>query len=315
MEYHTFGRVVVLSYGQPGVHAERRRARAIVGRRQMSVADAALIAEACTALGVIDQGPIGAPGGQKAVRRVSRSGDDLVLKVVALTAMSPTTLVRAEREVEFLKSLSSPYVVKVESDLIPLGNPTHGATWLEELLDGQDLGALLVGTWSWADAARLGHEVAKGLAAGHSKGVIHRDLSPNNVRRLSSGSYKVMDFGFARHTLRTGITVAGQPGTPGYLTPEHLNAYSGVPMPSSDVFGVGVLVYQALTGKVPIPYLGDDIDYAHRLQHAELVADIGAERPDLSAGAQALVRRMLHPQPARRFQSGQKLAEALEPFV
>jgi serine/threonine-protein kinase len=124
-----------------------------------------------------------------------------------------------------------------------------------------------------------------------------------------------MDFGFARHTLRTGITVAGQPGTPGYLTPEHLNAYSGVPMPSSDVFGVGILMYQALTGKVPIPYLGDDLDYARRLHRVELVADIGDERPDLSADEQSIVRRVLHAQPARRFRNGQKLADALEPFV
>jgi serine/threonine protein kinase len=281
----------------------------------MSVADAALIAEACTALGVVDQGAIGAPGGQKAVRLVDRAGETLVLKVVALTATSPTTLTRAEREVEFLKSLSNPHIVNVESDLIPLGNPPHGATWLEEHLDGDDLGALLTSKWSWSHAARLGYEVAQGLAAGHAKGVIHRDLSPNNVRRLSSGVYKVMDFGFARHTLRTGITVAGQPGTRGYLTPEHLNAYSGVPMPSSDVFGVGILMYQALTGKVPIPYLGDDLDYAQRLHRVELVDDIGSERPDLGADEQAVIRRMLHAQPARRFSNGQKLADALEPFV
>lgn len=281
----------------------------------MSVADAALIAEACTALGVTDQGVIGAPGGQKAVRLVDRGGETLVLKVVALTATSPTTLTRAEREVDFLKSLSSPHVVKVESDLLPLGSPPHGATWLEEHLDGEDLGALLTSAWSWPDAARLGYEVALGLAAGHSNGVIHRDLSPNNIRRLSNDAYKVMDFGFARHTLRTGITVAGQPGTRGYLTPEHLNAYSGVPMPSSDVFGVGILLFQALTGKVPIPYLGDDLDYAQRLQRGELVGDIGDERPDIGADEQALIRRMLHPQPARRFSNGKKLADALEPFI
>jgi eukaryotic-like serine/threonine-protein kinase len=281
----------------------------------MSVADAALIAEACTALNVVDSGAIGAPGGQKAVRRVDRSGEQLVLKVVALTATSPTTLTRAEREVELLKSLDSPHVVKVVSDLAALGNPPHGATWLEEFLDGDDLSKLLASPWSWSDAARLGYEVALGLAAAHAEGVIHRDLSPNNVRRVSSGAYKVMDFGFARHTLRTGITGTGQPGTYGYHTPEHLNAYSGVPMPSSDVFGVGILMYQALTGKIPIPYHGDDADYARRLQRAEVVADIGAERPDLDVDEQAILRRMLHAQPARRFRNGRKLADALEPFV
>lgn len=281
----------------------------------MSAADSALIADACHALEVMDRGPIGAVGGQKAVRRVQRGSSDLVLKVVAVTSSSPTTLTRAEREVDLLKSLNSPNVLKVESDLIPLGNPIHGATWLEEYLDGDDLTALLGSKWSWRDAAVLGYEVAQGLAAAHAKGVIHRDLSPNNVRRLSDGTYKVLDFGFARHTLRTGITVAGQPGTPGYMSPEHLNAYSGAPMPASDVFGVGILMFQALTAKVPIPYFGDDADYAQRLHQVQLVSDIGAERGDLRAAQQSLVRRMLHPQPARRFINGQKLAEALESFV
>lgn len=239
----------------------------------------------------------------------------MVLKVIAVTAPTSTTLTRAEREVELLKSLKSPNIVEVVSDLVLLGSPTVGAAWLEEFLDGGDLGALLSGPWPWSDAVRLGYEVASGLAVGHAAGVIHRDLSPNNVRRLSNGTYKVMDFGFARHTLRTGITVAGQPGTRGYMTPEHLNAFSGVPMPSSDVFGVGVLMFEALIGKVPIPYSGDDLDYAQRLQRAELIADIDAERPDLTPEQRSLVRRMLHAQPARRFRNGKKLADALEPLV
>lgn len=278
----------------------------------MTSAGADLIADACDALHVIDEGVIGAPGGQKAVRRVRRGGDNLILKVIALTSSSPTTLTRAEREVELLKSLDSPHVVKVESDLVPLGNPIRGAAWLEEFLDGDDLTAYLGPRWSWDDVARLGFEVADGLAAGHAAGVIHRDLSPNNVRRLSSGRYKVMDFGFARHTLRTGVTVAGQPGTLGFLSPEHLNAYSGVPMPASDVFGVGILMYLALTGELPIPYIDDDADYFRRLGKVELAGDIASKRPDLTPSQQALIRRMLHPQPARRFTNGRKLAQALE---
>jgi eukaryotic-like serine/threonine-protein kinase len=270
-----------------------------------------LIAEACAALGVSDVSPIGAPGGQKAVRHVRRGTDDLVMKVIAIGSSSPTTLTRAEREVELLKSLGSQHVVRVESDLVRLGNPVHGAAWLEEALDGDDLTGHLGPQWSWAETARLGLEVANGLAVAHAAGVIHRDLSSNNVRRLSDGTYKVMDFGFARHTLRTGLTVAGQPGTPGFLSPEHLNAYSGVPMPASDVFGVGTLMYVALTGELPIPYTGDDADYVGRLSKVAII-DIAVKRPDLTTDEQALVRRTLHPQPARRFLNGRKLADVLE---
>jgi len=279
----------------------------------MTTVDPALIAEACDGLGVKDVREIGAPGGQKVVRQVARGRDDLVMKVVALRSSAPTTLKRAEREVELLQSLTSPHVVRVESELITIGTPVRGAAWLEEFLDGADLTKHLGPQWSWADAADLGYQVADGLAAAHAAGVIHRDLSPNNVRRLSNGTYKVMDFGFARHTLRTGLTVAGQPGTPGFLSPEHLNPYSGAPMPPSDVFGVGILLYAALTGELPVPFSGDEADYVQRLARVEIV-DIGIKRPDLEPEQAAIVRRMLHRQPARRFLNGRKLADALEPL-
>lgn len=277
----------------------------------MTTVDAALIAEACAELGVTDQGEIGT-GAQKAVRHVKRGSDDLVLKVIPISASVPTTLKRAEREVELLKSISNPHVVKVESDLAAFGAPVKGAAWLEEFLDGDDLTKLLFSSqWSWADTADMAHQVAEGVAAGHVAGVIHRDLSPNNVRRLSSGAYKVMDFGFARFTLRSGLTVGGQPGTPGFHTPEHLNDFSGVPFPASDVFGVGVLMFVALTGQIPIPHLGDEVDYRNRLGKATM-PDLAGLRPDLSPEQVGLVRRCLHAQPARRFRNGQALVTALE---
>ena len=72
-------------------------------------------------------------------------------------------------------------------------------------------------------------------------------------------------------------------------------------------------MYAALTGKLPIPYTGDDADYVRRLGRVE-IADIGTKRTDLKPDQLAIVRRMLHPQPARRFLNGRKLADALEPL-
>lgn len=262
-------------------------------------------------LGVSDLGPIGAAGGQKAVRRVSRDSGDLIMKVIALTPSAPDALRRAEREVDLLAKLRSPHVVRVVSTLRELGEPVFAATWLEEYLDGEDLTAHLGSPWAWEEAARLGYQVADGLASGHAVGVIHRDLSSNNVRRLSDGTFKVLDFGFARHTLLSGITVAGQPGTPGFLSPEHLNSYSGGPMPSSDVFCVGVLLFTALTGQSPIPWAGDDDDYLRRLANVRLSADLATVRSDLSATQVAVVSRCLHSQPARRFVNGARLRDAI----
>jgi len=250
-------------------------------------------------------------GGQKYVEQVQRGSETLVMKMVFLGTSRPDAPVRAEREVDLLASLASDHVVRVESKLETVGNPPEAAAWLEEYLDGDDLSNHLGAPWDWDKTAQMAHQVASGLAVAHEKGVVHRDLSANNVRCLTNGNYKVMDFGFARFTLRSQITMAGQPGTPGFLSPEHLQGYSGSPTPASDVFSVGVLMYAALTGDLPIPYLGDDADYIRRLSKVEYV-DLQTRRADLSAGQRALVARCMHRQPARRFLNGDRLVQALE---
>jgi len=178
-------------------------------------------------------------------------------------------------------------------------------------LDGHDLGAeLFTRRWDWDETATLGLHVALGLGEGHSRGVVHRDLSPNNVRQLTDGSYKVMDFGFARHTLLSGVTLAGQPGTAGYLSPDHLHTYSGVPTPASDVYCTGILMYAALTGGLPIPWRGDEADYVKRLL-VGAVPDVRTARPDLTPEQGQLIMRCLHRQPARRYRNGNELATAI----
>lgn len=255
------------------------------------------------------------PGAQKDVRLVERAGATLVLKVIEIGSSAPEALLRAEREVELLASIDSEYVVKVVSGLVELGDPVTGAAWLEEYLDGDDFSAEL-GTrqWSWPEAARLGLHVARGLGAAHDKGVVHRDLSANNVRHLTDGGYKVMDFGFARHTLRSGITVAGQPGTPGFASPEHMHPYSGAPTAASDVFCTGILMYAALTTQLPIPYRGNDAEYVRRLLAVQIVP-VTSLRADLTQPQAQVVMRCLHAQPARRYLNGNKLAKAIEEIV
>jgi serine/threonine-protein kinase len=270
-----------------------------------------LISQALAALDVVIVRRL-RDGGQKTVKLVARDGDELVLKVVAVGSSSPAALSRARREVELLGSIDDPHVVHAASHLVELGDPVEGAAWLEEFLQGEDLDALLTGPWTWADAAAMAADVAAGLSALHAIDVVHRDLSANNVRRLSSdGSYVVMDPGFARHVLRAGLTVGGQPGTAGYLSPEHLQSYSGVPTAASDVFGLGILMFLALTAEFPIPAAGDEADYLRRVAVGE-TQDLAMLRPDLSQWQVALVKRALHPQSARRFRNAARFAEALE---
>lgn len=249
-------------------------------------------------------------GGQKTVHLVDKEGQQKVLKLVEVGSSEPTVLERAHREVELLAKTQHVNIVQVVSDLIELGDPVAGAAWLEEYLDGNDLSAYLGPLWEPAQIRRMGMEVAAGLGALHQQKVVHRDLSANNVRQLSDGTYKVMDPGFAKHTLRSGLTVGGQPGTPGFMTPEHLQSYSG-PTPASDVYAVGQLMYYAATGHLPIPWLGDDADYIGRLAAGRYkpIEDI---RTDLSPGLSSVINRALHQHPVRRYRNGDRLREALE---
>jgi serine/threonine protein kinase len=269
-----------------------------------------LIQEAYSALGVNPVRDL-RDGGQKVVKVVSRNGDELVAKIVAVASSAPGALSRARREVELLKTIDDPHVVRAESDLVELGDPAQGAAWLEELLDGDDLRDILATPWSWEETAKMALDVARGLSRLHEVGVVHRDLSASNIRRRCDGTFVVMDPGFARHTLRTGITIGGQPGTVEFFTPEHLQSYSGAPTPASDVFGVGILMFFALTTTAPIPHLGDDADYFGRVSEGA-VEDLGTARPDLADSQLALIHRALHPQSARRYRNADKLAQALE---
>jgi serine/threonine protein kinase len=271
--------------------------------------DQGLIDTASQSLGVTVVKPL-KQGGQKTVLEVDEGGTPRVMKVISIGSSAPDALKRAQREVELLKSVSHPNVVKVASDLVELGEPVEGVAWLEELLDGADLSDILTAAWDWPDVKGMATDIAEGLGALHAVKVVHRDLSANNVRRRSAGVFVVMDPGFARHTQASDLTVGGQPGTPGFLSPEHLQAFSGSPTPASDVFCVGILMQLALTGEAPIPYTGDLSDYLNRLRNVETI-DIQAARPDLDQTVVDLIRRCLHPQPARRFRNGTDLAKAL----
>lgn len=272
--------------------------------------DQALIDAASDALEVTVQRPL-KQGGQKTVLLVERQGTPFIMKVISTGSSLPDAFKRATREVELLKSINHPNVVKVASDLVELGEGPDGVSWLEEHLDGEDLSDVIGSRWQWDAAKAMALDVARGLSELHAVRVVHRDLSASNVRKLASGRFVVMDPGYARHTGRSQLTAAGQPGTPGFLSPEHLQGYSGTPTAASDVFCVGILIQLALTGEPPIPYTGDLADYASRLLAVQ-VNDIATACPELDASAIDIVRRCLHPQPARRFRNGAKLVAALE---
>lgn len=142
----------------------------------------ALITELESALGLRSLAPLG-QGGQKFVFTADMSGQDVVVKVVPVPAGPQGDVVRARahREVELLAAVDSPCVVKVLTDAVELLTPLEAVTWVEERLDGEDLGQLLRSPWDEADVCTLLGDLGEGLAACHDLdvGLLKVRLTPD----------------------------------------------------------------------------------------------------------------------------------------
>lgn len=265
-----------------------------------------------TALSVSALEPM-AQGGQKYVFGCKLETALAVVKVVML----PTgpdhlhVLERAQREVEVLAAIDSPRVVRVLSEVVELefAEEVSAVAWVEERLDGCDMRDTLSKTWQYDRCARLIVHMSEALSALHDIDVVHRDLSPANIRELSNGSFVLMDPGLARHLAKSALTGVFQPGTPGHRSPEHIPG--GDIQPVSDIFALGILAYQALTGALPIDPSGPEDDYYRRLRDHDSPL-IESSCHDIPTPLRDVINRCLKRQPARRFLDGLELLEELE---
>ncbi len=180
------------------------------------------------------------------------SGRKAALKVIRPRAAPMEGLSqRFRHEVEALASITHPNIVA----LLDSGVDEGDLFLVMELLEGRSLRRELKrsGPMPWRRALRIGADVARALSAVHKRGLIHRDLKPDNVFLMSSEGHsdfvKLLDFGVARvpekHVTRTGIVV----GTAGYIAPEQLRDQP--PTPASDVYALGVMLYEMVAGEAP----------------------------------------------------------------
>ena len=254
----------------------------------------AVLADLAAALCVTELVPL-AQGGQKFVLRALREGRPAAVKAI-LVPPGPAfavALERATRETEVLAAVDSPRLVRLLGGMRVLrfaGSLPYGVAWTEELLDGVDLDKLLGSPWHPAEAARLLVHLAEALAALRAKGIVHRDLNPGNVRRRENGAYVLMDPGLARFVGQRDPGDAHCIGTVGYLSPEH--APGGSVLAPSDVYCLGILIHQALTGELP-----DTPD-----------STLPSDTPEALA---RIVERCLRRDPAERFADGGALLDEL----
>jgi serine/threonine protein kinase/Tol biopolymer transport system component len=218
---------------------------------------------------------------------------------------------RFEREARALSSLSHPNLCSLY-DIGELAQSGGTIPYLVmELLEGETLRDRLEGRISTRKALLWAAQIAHGLAAAHQKGVIHRDLKPENVFITEGELLKILDFGLAttqETSTGSATLVRTQPGmvmgTAHYMSPEQVRG--AILDARSDIFSLGIVLYEMLTGEVPF----------HARSPVETMnAILVDEPPDLEGVpdvVEELVWRCLEKDPARRFSSARDLAFALE---
>ena len=269
-----------------------------------------------TALGpYVVTSPLGAGGMGEVYRaRDPRLGREVAIKVLpASVANDPSRLQRFATEARAAAALNHPNILSVH-DVSAAGTPFV----VFELLEGETLREAM-GSLSPRQAVDYAGQIARGLAAAHDRGVTHRDLKPDNVFVTRDGQVKILDFGLARvaeapaasalsaAATREQTTPGTVLGTSGYMAPEQVRGMAADHR--ADVFALGVLLYEMLTGQRAF----------QRHSTAETQAAVLRDDPPppppgrpLSPGLERLVRRCLAKRPEDRFQSARDLLYALE---
>lgn len=159
-----------------------------------------------------------------------------------------------------------------------------------------------------ADAVTIGCQVCQALREAHGKGIIHRDIKPQNIMVLDDGMVKVMDFGIAKAGNATSPFTTVIMGTASYMSPEQ--AQGKTPTPASDIYSLGVVLYEMLTGTTP--FSGED-SFSIVLKHiSEDPAPPSSVRADLPIELDRIIMRALEKDPGNRFQTASQMALALE---
>jgi serine/threonine-protein kinase len=226
---------------------------------------------------------------------------------------------RFEREAQAAFSLKSEHVCRV----LDAGELENGQLFITmEYLKGEDLGTILEkrGKLPMHEALEYMLQACEGLAEAHESEVVHRDLKPSNLiivqRRDGTPCLKIIDFGVSKLSDdATGELTRTQMymGSPQYSAPEQLMSARAATS-QSDLWSIGVILYQLLTGALPFP-MSDDMSFlVNAIRHNEPLPLL-ARDPSLHPALEGIVRRCLQKDPAARYASAVDLAAALLPLA
>jgi serine/threonine protein kinase len=261
--------------------------------------------------------PLGAGGMGEVYRaRDDRLKRDVAIKVLPATFSSdPDRLRRFEHEAQAAGSLNHPNITAVYD----IGTHDGAPYVVQELLEGETLRSELAGgRFSPRKAIDYGIQIAHGLAAAHEKSIVHRDLKPENLFLTKDGRVKILDFGLAKLAQVEGsasvskLPTSTEPGlvmgTLGYISPEQIKNEPADAR--SDIFALGVILYEMLSGQRP--FRGNSAGETMAAILKEDPPDLSVTNKNISPGLERLVHHCIEKNPERRFQSARDLAYDLE---
>lgn len=164
---------------------------------------------------------------------------------------------------------------------------------------------------SWKDSVHFIIQILRALQHAHKKGIVHRDIKPQNIMMLDDGTIKVMDFGIAKFAREDGKTATDQAiGSVHYISPEQ--ASGGLTNEKSDIYSVGVMLYEMLTGQKPFD---TDNPVSVAIMHMQNKAIPPRKiNPDIPEALEAVILKAMEKDPSKRFQSAAEMIKAIEEF-
>lgn len=231
---------------------------------------------------------------------------EVAIKVLPREMMhDPQFRARFDREIKMVAGLEHPSIVPVYD----VGDEDGQPYFVMRHMNGGSLSGLIAkGKIPLEDTARIIEKIAQGLAYAHKKGIIHRDLKPDNILFDDNGDPFISDFGIAKLTESTSsLTGSGVIGTPAYMSPEQ--AQGSEIDGRSDIYGLGVIVYQMLSGQQPY---NADTPMGVVVKHiTEPVPEILNMVPSLPSDVDQIIRFSMAKDKTKRYPSAIDLAKAL----
>lgn len=251
-------------------------------------------------------------GGMADIYKARDITEDRVVAVKILKtefAASEDFMRRFRNESKAIALLSHPNIVKIYD----VGFTEKLQFIVMEYIDGINLSEYISkqGVLKWKDVVHFTMQILKALQHAHDRGIVHRDIKPQNVMLLADGTIKVMDFGIARFNRETDKTMSEKAiGSVHYISPEQ--ARGDVTDERSDIYSIGIMMYEMLTGKKPFD--GDSpvaIALMHMQSNAKKMSDINNSIPE---GLEEITEKAMQKEPSKRYQTAGEMMKDIEEF-